>query len=262
MRLAVVWDDPETLEIDGPPAADQRVLVAVITRPRDWELVQAEHWYRIPIARAPQRIGAEYLAFYHTRDFGTLRWSIAYYAPIRRYRLLPRRAILPGEADHPRAADLYYRIEIGPLVALPRPIVSARLRRVTFIQTTLDRLLAASEINDLWPRETARDRLWRALAERGIPAERDYAIRADSLAYRADLAVFCAHCNLAIECVESQQPRVTEARVRYDTEERILAAHGWIRQCFMVAEVMADVQTCVEVICQLVLANGGRASPC
>ena len=159
-----MWDD--TWELDELVAygqRDERVLVAVVTGPHDWERVCAEHWYRIPLARAPRRIGAEYLAFYHTRSFEKLRWAITYYAPIKRYSLVRRRDLLPEEPDHPRANALYYKVEIGSLEALPQPIPSYRLRRVTFIMTTMSRLLCAHEINDLWIREGTRERLWSAL---------------------------------------------------------------------------------------------------
>ena len=153
-----MWD--ETWELE---AVERRhvasLLVAVVNRLRDWELVCSEHWYRIPLARAPRRIGADYLAFYHTKVFPGLRWTITYYAPVERYSLVPRRALLPSEPNHPRSETLYWKIEIGPLVALPRPIPSHRLRRVTFIPTTLARLFQAQEINDLWVKETTGDRL-------------------------------------------------------------------------------------------------------
>ncbi len=173
------WDlDPtpeaaDELDADAPRYAldDARVLVAVVPRPADWELVQREHWYRIPLARAPQRIGAQYLAFYHTGRFGASRWSIAFYAPILGYRLLPRRIILPNEPDHPRANELYYKLELGPLESLPHPIPSQALRRVTFIATTLPRLLCAREINDLWEHDSGRRRLERAMQTRESLAE-------------------------------------------------------------------------------------------
>lgn len=142
---------PGVAEYELSPRSTERVLVAVVTHPRDWALIQREHWYRIPLAHAPQRLGAEYLAFYHTKAFEDLRWSIAYYAPVEGYRLATRRELLPAELTHPRAEALYYRIELGPLLALPRPILSPRLRRITFFYTTLDRLLAAREIRDLCP---------------------------------------------------------------------------------------------------------------
>ena len=151
-----MWDD--LLEIEDLECAQypERVLVVVVPRLRDWELVRSEHWYRIPVATAPQRIGAQYLAFYHTKVFGPTRWSITYYAPIRRYRLVRRRDLLPDEPDHQHADHLYYKIEIGPLEALPRPIPSRKLRRVTFIMTTMSRLLAARDVVDLWEHVFAR----------------------------------------------------------------------------------------------------------
>ncbi len=175
---ANLWEE----EGCGPEPADERVLVAVVNRPKDWELIRTAHWYRLPVERAPRRLGAAYLAFYHTQACGPLRWSIRYYAPIRSYRLARRRDLLPDEPDHPRADQLYYRIELGPLESLPRPIPSRKLRRITFIPTTLARLLAAREINDLWLREPRRAALERAWREEEDAEER---IREAGVSYRA-----------------------------------------------------------------------------
>ncbi|MHB0857447.1 MAG: hypothetical protein ACYC5M_07725 [Anaerolineae bacterium] len=159
-----MWDDVWVTEQHVVRTRqDEQVLVAVVPNACDWERVVREGWYRIPVERASRRLGAAYLAFYHTAACPDLRWSIRYYAPTRRYRIVPRRALLPDEPDHPRADALYYRIELGPLVALPEPIPSARLRRVTFIRTTLPRLLQARELNDLWEREAPGDGLRRAM---------------------------------------------------------------------------------------------------
>jgi hypothetical protein len=169
-----LWDDADDwLEMPPDGSRAERVLVAVVTRSCDWDAVRRERWYRIPLARAPRRLGAEYLAFYHTKGLGDLRWTIRYYAPILGYRLARRRELLPDEADHPRADALYYKIEIGPLHELPRPIPSRRLRRVTFIMTSLSRLLRAREVNDLWEHSSATERLnnaWQA-AQDDWPAE-------------------------------------------------------------------------------------------
>jgi hypothetical protein len=64
--------------------------------------------------------------------------------------VVKRRELFPEEPWHPRAEDEYYRVELGPLQRLARPVVSRRLRRVTFIATTLGKLLNAQEINDLF----------------------------------------------------------------------------------------------------------------
>jgi hypothetical protein len=133
------------------PGSADRVLVAIMNNRRDYAIACEEGWYRIPVARAPQRVGADYLAFYFTAAFPEdERHRVSVYAPIRAYRLATRAALLPDERDHPRAADLYFKVEIGSLQRLERPIPSHKLRRITFIPTTLERLLTAHEINDLW----------------------------------------------------------------------------------------------------------------
>ncbi len=143
-----------------------RVLVAVITRPRDLRLAREAHWYRIPLAHLPQQLAAEYVAFYQTAAFGDERWSVRYYAPILRYRLTTRRELLPDEATHPRANERYYCLELGPLAELPLPVPAARLRRITFIATTYGQLRRANDVRELWhPDEDQQlpgDDLWGA----------------------------------------------------------------------------------------------------
>lgn len=156
-----MWEDLEPIAEAASGSPD--VLVAVVPCLADWERIQREGWYRIPVQRAPRRIGAEFLAFYHPACFGELRWSIRSYAAIRRYSLATRLELLPQEPDHPRAGALYYRLELGPLQALPHPVTSQRLRRVTFIHTDLETLFRANEICELWSHEDPRARLWRGL---------------------------------------------------------------------------------------------------
>jgi len=164
-----MWEDEWYLEPgsqdedDGCVWGAERVLVVIVNNRSDWDRVRQEGWYRIPLARAPRRIGAEYLAFYHSQALGETRWRIGHYAPIRRYCLVPRRQILPAEADHPRADALYYKVEVGPVQRLARPVPARRLRRVTFIMTTMAKLLAAGEINDLWLSNSPSERAYRAL---------------------------------------------------------------------------------------------------
>jgi hypothetical protein len=149
-----------------------RVLVAVINRPRDLALARDAGWYRVPLAHLPQRFAAEYLAFYQTAAFGAERWAVRYYAPVLRYRITTRVELLPAEPNHPRAAEQYYRIDIGPLGELPIPVPAARLRRVTFINTSYGQLRRAADIRELFApigADTDDDDLWGAgLAGRRI----------------------------------------------------------------------------------------------
>jgi hypothetical protein len=151
------------------PGSSDRVLVAVINNRRDWDIAREQAWYRIPVKRAPKRVGADYLAFYLTGAFPEdQRHRISSYAPIRAYRLATRATLLPDETDHPRAQDSYFKIEIGPLQQLARPVISLKLRRITFIPTTLTRLLNASEVKDLWDKDSLQDELWAALKTHDI----------------------------------------------------------------------------------------------
>jgi hypothetical protein len=244
-----MWDEPFDIEALEHAAADEeRVLVAVVPSVRDWERVQAEGWYRIPVRRAPARIGAQYLAFYHTGAFDEpLRWHIAHYAPIRGYHVVRRDALLPEEADHPRAGDLYYKVEVGPLIALPEPIPSRRLRRITFISTTLALLLGAREVNDLWDRETARDRLWKELRAREVPAQRNYLLRDGEAVYRIDLIVRRDPLRLAILCEGG-------GRVGADAPGpppvEILARRGWEVLTWPTCQVMSDTRLCADAVCR------------
>jgi hypothetical protein len=157
---------------DDEPDDEARVLVAVVTRPRDLALAREAGWYRVPVARVPSRLAADYLAFYQTGAFGAERWAVRYYAPVLRYSLHTRRELLPDEPGHPRADESYYRLELGPLVALPLPVPAARLRRVTFIATTYGQLRRATDVRELFNPEEDRwpdDGLWGAgLAGRSL----------------------------------------------------------------------------------------------
>ncbi len=130
-------------------AADARVLVCLINRLSDLEIARWDHWYRIPVKRAPSDYLADYLAFYLTEPFGDEKWAIHEYAEVRGHELVRRADLFPDEPTHPRADELYYKLQLGPLERLPRPIPSLKWRRITFIQTTGDRFINALEIGEL-----------------------------------------------------------------------------------------------------------------
>jgi hypothetical protein len=153
---------------DIDPAA--RALVCVVTRPLDLEQARVAGWYRVPVKRAPRGMAAEYLAFYQTAVFGSERWAVRYIAPVLRVALATRRELLPAEADHPRAAERYYRFELGGFVALPLPVPARRLRRVSFIPTTIGQLLRARDVAELWHTLEGDSDVWGAGVGRRHPA--------------------------------------------------------------------------------------------
>ena len=129
---------------------EDRVLVAYVPTPTDFSIVEREGWYRIPMSAAPKGLYAEYFAFYFGRAFGPQKWAVHAYASRLGHELMTRRDLFPAEATHPRAAELYYKVQLGPLQYLERPIISLHWHRVTFIHTTWDRFQTASELNDLF----------------------------------------------------------------------------------------------------------------
>jgi hypothetical protein len=156
---------------------EDRVLVAYLPKPSDFVILQQEGWYRIPQEHAPKGLFAEYFAFYFGREFGPDKWSIRYYAPQVGRELLSRRALFPHEANHPKADDLYYKVQLGPLQQLARPIVSLHWRRITFIHTTWDRFMDAAEINDLFvDGDEYVDRRYATLREGDEPGGSEYQV--------------------------------------------------------------------------------------
>jgi len=148
------------------------VLVAIVNSPRDWAIVRDLHWYRIPLRRIPQRgVNAPVLAFYQTKAFEAQRWSINYYAFATAWEVMSRIQLLPEEPDHPRAQELYYKVHLGELIPLPRPIVSQKWRRINFIVTHWERLQGAQEVSELLHGSIWEERLWRALRKMGRLAE-------------------------------------------------------------------------------------------
>jgi hypothetical protein len=148
------------------PTSSSLILVAVMNNPRDFEIARLLGWYRIPLRSAPKVVAVDYLAFYQTAAFGEEKWRIQYVAPVRGHELTTRADLLRDEVNHPHANQEYYKIQIGPVVALPEPVHAGKWRRITFLYTTGEYLLNAQTVNDLIVREDERPLLWQALRER------------------------------------------------------------------------------------------------
>lgn len=185
---------------------EDRVLVAYMSNPADFAIARSEHWYRIPQATAPKGLYAEVFAFYFGRRFGEEKWAIHYYARRMGHELATRRMLFPDQPDHPRAGDLYYVVQLGPLQKRETPIISLRWRRITFIHTTWDRFQDAHEINDLFVEGGDYvDRLYATLKENGLHPERNYLVREPHQRYVVPLAIPCRRG--AVTVTEDELPR-------------------------------------------------------
>ena len=148
------------------------VLIAIINNRRDFEVLRLLGWYRIPLRFAPKIVDVDAVAFYQTARFGEEKWSIRYAARVQGVELVKRVELFREEADHPRAQEEYYKLQLGPLEALPRSIPARSWKRLTFVYSTGERLLNAAEIGDLAISAGDRESVWRALRDRAHPATR------------------------------------------------------------------------------------------
>jgi hypothetical protein len=152
------------------------ILVCLLPTPRDLEIARLLGWYRIPLRTAPKVVAVDYLAFYQPSAFGERGGQIEYVAPVRGHELTTRGELLKEEADHPRAKEEYFKIQLGGLEKLKEPIKSEKWKRITFLYTTGEYLLQAKTLNDLVVDDDERQILWHSLRER---AENEQLSKAD-----------------------------------------------------------------------------------
>jgi hypothetical protein len=235
------------------PDAEARrrtVLVAVLNNADDLRHAASDGWYRIPQRSAPQRIGADYLAFYQTGAFRDApeAQTITFYAPTRRYRLMTRRELLPEEETHPRAADYYFRIELGPFHRLASPVPSATLRRITFIHTTLDRLLQAQDVRDLYVHDDPFLKLWHALRANRLRPLKNRLVDE----HPVDITLRARGGNLGIVCAEpGQGGAVAQERRPATGRER------WELLWLPTAAIEQDLDECLRQIGAALISLGG-----
>ena len=153
------------------------ILVCVLPGPRDLEIARLLGWYRIPFRTAPKVVAVDALAFYQPGTFGEVGGRIEFIARVRGHELTTRRELLRDEPEHARAGEEYYKVQIGALERLPRPIPADKWKRLTFLYTTGEYLLKAQTLNDLVVDSDERQLLWQSLRERA----------ANDQVYKADL---------------------------------------------------------------------------
>jgi hypothetical protein len=241
--------DPDARYPDAE-ARRRTVLVAVVNNADDLRRAASEGWYRIPQRRAPQRIAADYLAFYQTGAFKDApeAHSISFFAATRRYRLLTRRELLPEEPEHPRAGDYYYRIELGPFQRLDPVLPAAALRRVTFIHTTLERLLHAQDVRDLFIQDDPFLKLWHALRANRLRPLKNRLVDG----HPVDIALRARGGNLGIVCGDPSQGATL-------AQERRIVPHAerWELLWLPIPALEQDMDGCLRQIGRALINLGG-----
>lgn len=131
------------------------VLVVIMNNSEDWAIVQAQHWYRIPLEqveklkRRDQWLPPKWLAFYQTKIFDQEAYAISYYAEVEAVQEVSRRELFPTEKLTANSQKRYCKLELKPVQKLATVIRSDRPCRLTFIATTWEKLTTDQAIRDL-----------------------------------------------------------------------------------------------------------------
>jgi hypothetical protein len=202
---------------------DDRVLVGVVNRKRDFAHLRDDRWYRIPQSRMKRGIHAEYLGFFLSgRAFKERSGAVHYYARYAGVELAYRRDLLPGEPDHPRAGDIYYKVQIDELKEKTPPITNPNRRVVSFVYTTWDRFVHAQTISDLYSQaDYYVDRVYHALRQRGIQPERFWEAERRETGFGAQVRILCERGTVTVSAEKNTGSIYLDDAHDYDT---ILAA--------------------------------------
>lgn len=234
-----------------------RVLVAIMNSPTDFDILKRRGWYRIPVDTAPKRWPPDVLAFYQTKVFDEQAFAIHYYGRVREIRQVGRRDLFPDETPNAKSNRRYYQVFLERLEALSRPIISARWRRIVFVSTSWEKLALAEEINDLFDDSPLEDRLWKKLKNLHIAAERQWRVKLDRAIYFLDFAMFCHQGRIAVETdgLHHTKPK----RVARDYKrDNALQLGGWEVLRFSGNHVRAELDSyCIPKIVTMIDQLGG-----
>lgn len=243
-------------------------LIALLPEPADLERCRVEHWYRIPthLKRPPKLLegGLRWIALYQGAAFGPERYRIRYLAAVIAITQVARKELLPpppeGTAGYAawarKAEDRYYKIHLGPLTKLPDPVASTRGRRIVFMETHLEKLLAAKDLNDLFRTSAAEERLWEALRAEGIPAEREYHVGVREEHYFLDFAIFCRGGRIDVECDGGYHGEPVQQAEDGD-RNNLLQSAGWAVLRFTPDDVLYHTGRTVGLVQETIERYGG-----
>jgi hypothetical protein len=173
---------------------EDRVLIGVINRQRDLKYARDAHWYRIPQARMPRGVNAEYVGFFLSKAFHEYNGGIHYFARRAGLELAYRKDLMPAEAAHKRANETYYRVALSDWQQKIPPVLNPTHRPIIFIYTTWDRFARAEKIADLYSQDDYYvDRIYHALRDRqpAYPIDQFWSTEQRETQHPAGIRVLC-----------------------------------------------------------------------
>lgn len=125
---------------------------------------------------------------------------------------------------------------------------SKKWRRIVFIPTTLNRLMNAKEINDLYHTSHIEEKLYKFMKKEKIPAERQLFVREERRTYFLDFGLFCREGKIDVECDGEAYHSSREALNKDRMRNNELASYGWLVLRFTGTEINKDAKACVRQI--------------
>jgi very-short-patch-repair endonuclease len=236
---------------------ENTVLIAVLRAPRDLKIAAQDHWYRIPLKKAPKN-SFTHIAFYQPACFRSDGKRIVYYSEVTGGSIERRIDIFPDEPGHPAAMRLYLKYSLGPLIKLPTAILNTSASRISFGYAPLRRLARARDILAIFNVFPIENMMCGALRSAGVDFFREYNImRRGKVKYRLDFALFCKNGQLDIECDGRRWHSTPRQRAKDLKRDKWLKQNGWTTLRFSEREVVTDIGTCVSKTHAAVESLGG-----
>lgn len=216
-----------------------------------------EGWYRIPVKTKLENLfKVKYLAFYQSYAFGKNSCTTKHYGTIDKIKVVKRNELFPKEKPNQKSNDEYYKIKMKDMNILDTPIPSKRARRIIFINTTLEKLLSATEVNDLFNDSPLEDVVWQVMKENNIVAERQYFVSGGKNLYCLDFAAFCKNGLLNIECDGDSYHINKEKAVLDNKRDNYLTKKGWSILRYSTSQ-LDEVDDCISEIRESIYRKGG-----
>lgn len=182
---------------------------------------------------------------------------MAFYAPVLKVETKKRIKLFPNEPEHQRAAKDYFQFHLGSIEELLKPIPSKKWRIVVHIPTSLEKLLSAQEINDLWETSPLEEKMYLEMKKRKIEAERQLYVKVSNQFYCLDFGVFCREGNIDIECDGERYHILPDALTRDRKRNNELTSYGWHVLRYSGKEINNNLHGCFTTIERTITNLGG-----
>lgn len=238
------------------------LLVGWLPNRDDLTYLERDHWYRIrrtaaiadEVLAAPPRWFA---AFESTAVSGSHQ-QIARYAAVLGCQVRTRLELLGSDAPGPKQGGLYCQLLLGPIQSLESPLIPHKSRRNVFIRTTLTKLLAAEEFNDVFNDSPYENDLWSRLKALGAHAERQWPVAIGATTrYVLDFALFCRKRDVDVEVDGIQHHSVQRNSESDSDRDANLVSRGWAVHRVRVASLREDPGRCMNKLSETIERYGG-----